>query len=974
MPETVQETTSRLFEVLAPITGLSADELSAVDSLHDLGLESVDYVEVAHAIKLEFGQEVGPARLFALSGMSELITELTGEEVGSEEADSTVSHASTGSSREPIAIIGIALDVPGASDMDTFWDRISTGKDSITEIAASRPSILRDHLDDHGDLTGIPSRAGFIDGIENFDADFFGISPLEAQSMDPQQRKLLQLCWHVIEESGYRPSALAGLRVGVHCAVNVADYTDLLVRSAEDLETYGAYADSGLHPTMVANRVSRWFDFRGPSETVNTACSGSLFALHHAVRALREGSCEMAIAAAGNALLAARTFALTNRAGMLSPNGRCAAFDHRADGYVRSEGFSAVLLKPLSAALAAEDRILAVIRGTAVGHDGRAGSLRAPNPNAQSSVVVAALADAEVEADSISYVEAHGTGTLLGDPIEIEGLNLAFAEAGFAGPAGSCAVGSVKTSIGHLEAAAGMAGLCKIVACMHHAELPALLHFEQVNPHLQLDGSPFHLLTENEPWLPTADESGQSQPRRAGLSSFGYGGSVAHLVVEESPEAPASTADSTTLPLLLSAQTESALRELASRFATHLRRHRTPLPTLTRGLLVREPMPWRLALVSEDLDTTIVALDRFGQNLESLPDGPVVRHTEVVTSTQEESHVAEAVSHDGSNELPDAVADRWLAGLDGPWVDIVHSREAAGLPGYAFAATPHWLTSRSAAEKTSIGRLHPLVKANVSDFQEQSFLTSFSGREALLSDHVVHGEPTLPASAWLEAVLFCIDSSSRAPLAWPLVLTDLRWGPSYIPSFGDVHIVVMPTDAGDIEFDCLVPAEGRILCQGTFKPESEVSAPTIAQLKGSDQPISLLDDSLKEVGVRHGDSFDLVVQLQQSTEAAGALKAQLRTSQDRRPGHSYLLPPAAITRAIELAWFGTKSMWTTTASPALSAIERLTIFDSVTDDFEVISTPRSDQRLDLLITAEDRVLVMLEGVEFAGAETRATAS
>ncbi|MFJ6956520.1 beta-ketoacyl [acyl carrier protein] synthase domain-containing protein, partial [Micromonospora aurantiaca (nom. illeg.)] len=369
---------------------------------------------------------------------------------------------------------------------------------------------------------------------------------------DPQQRLFLQTAWQAVADAGYRPADLAGTDTGIFVGVSACDYDDLLRAHDVPVEAHTA---SGLADCILANRVSYLLDLRGPSEAVDTACSSSLVAVHRAVRALLAGECATALAGGVNVLLSPGLFVAFQSSGMLSADGRCKTFDASADGYGRGEGCGVVLLKPLRAAVAAGDQVIAVIRGSAVNHAGRGPSLTAPNPQAQAQVVSRAYRAGGVDPASVSYIEAHGTGTRLGDPIEIEGLKKAFE-----GVDATIAVGTVKTNIGHLEAAAGIAGLLKVLLSLRHERLPRTLHQHRRNPYLRLDGTPFTVLDHDVPW--TGD-------RVAGVSSFGFGGTNAHVVVQSPPPLPASPA-SGPWRLVLSASGPAALAEYRRRVADHL--------------------------------------------------------------------------------------------------------------------------------------------------------------------------------------------------------------------------------------------------------------------------------------------------------------------------------------------------------------------------------------------------------------------
>jgi len=421
---------------------------------------------------------------------------------------------------EPIAIVAMACRFPGGNHSpDTFWRNLLDGQDAITEVPANRWDAAALHDPDPEAPGRINTRyGGFIDRVDEFDAAFFGISPREASRMDPQQRVMLELCHEAFERGALDPRALAGSPTGVFVGASADDYGHL---STADLDTITAHTGSGTALSIIANRLSYVFDLRGPSLTIDTACSSALVALHTAVRALRAGECNLACAGGVGLILSPRASIAFSSAGMLAPDGRCKTFDSRADGYVRGEGAGLVVLKRLGDAIADGDPVVAVIRGTAVNQDGRTSVLTAPNGRLQADVIRAALANARLPADRVGYVEAHGTGTSLGDPIEVEALREVFGKS-------ACTLGSVKTNIGHLEAAAGIAGFIKASLSVQRGVIPRHLHFETLNPAITL-GAGLRIATETTPW------SDADARRCAGVSSFGFGGTNAHVIVEQAP-------------------------------------------------------------------------------------------------------------------------------------------------------------------------------------------------------------------------------------------------------------------------------------------------------------------------------------------------------------------------------------------------------------------------------------------------------
>lgn len=468
-----------------------------------------------------------------------------------------------GTRRAPIAIVGMGMRFPGGvRDADGYARLLWSGTDAITTIPPERWS-LEQLYDPDPDAPGkmLTRHGGFLDAVDLFDAEFFGIAPREAESMDPQQRLLLEIAWEALEDAGYSPQGLAGSQTGVYLGISNSDYGRAMMARREQLHVYSA---SGSAYSVAAGRLSYFLGLHGPSVAIDTACSSSLSAVHLACQALRLGECDMALAGGVNLILSPEANIGFSKAGMMAPDGRCKTFDAAADGYVRSEGCAMVVLRRLGDALADGDHILAVIRGSALNQDGRSGGLTAPNGPAQEAVLRAALDAAGVEPRDVGYVEAHGTGTSLGDPIEVGALGNVFGtDRKSAGP---LAIGSVKTNIGHLEAAAGIAGLIKVVLMLRRREIPPHLHFANPSPHIDWANLPITVPTAVTRW-------GSLDARLiAGVSSFGFSGTNAHVVLEAAPAPAARPARlSRSLHLLaLSARDDAALRELATGFEQRL--------------------------------------------------------------------------------------------------------------------------------------------------------------------------------------------------------------------------------------------------------------------------------------------------------------------------------------------------------------------------------------------------------------------
>jgi myxalamid-type polyketide synthase MxaE and MxaD len=509
----------------------------------------------------------------------------------------------------PIAIVGMGCRFPGADNPETYWLLLRDGVDAITEVPPDRWDTASLYDPDPDASGHVATRwGGFLDDIDQFDAAFFGIAPREAAQMDPQQRLLLEVAWEALEAGGQTVEGIAGSKTGVFVGVH-SHSNDYYLMQAADSGALDTYSGTGTSHSVASGRLSYLLDLRGPSIAIDTACSSSLVAIHMAVHSLRSGECDMALAGGVNVMLEPTFTIAASRMRMLAADGRCKPFDARADGFVRGEGCGMVLLKRLSDALADGDPVLAVILGSAVNQDGHSNGLTAPNSLSQRAVIGAALSDAGVSPEEIGYVEAHGTGTALGDPIEVEALAAAL------GPRRSadhiCALGSAKANIGHLEGAAGVAGLIKVVLSLQNQSIPPLPHFRSLNPHITLDGSPFVIPTAPHPW-----PEGQ-RPRYAGLSSFGWSGTNAHLIIGAAPlpglvpgeQAPTGRPD--LLPI--SARSAAALSDLARGYAERLRGEGVPsIHDLCYSAGVhRSHHEFRLAVVSESATDLAEQLDTF---------------------------------------------------------------------------------------------------------------------------------------------------------------------------------------------------------------------------------------------------------------------------------------------------------------------------------------------------------------------------
>ncbi len=512
------------------------------------------------------------------------------------EALETVQH-------QPIAILGLGCRFPGGANSPAeFWDLIQAGKDAITEVPSDRWDVDQYYSPDlHSPGKMITREGGFISDLFGFDAKFFRVSPREALCLDPQQRLLLEVSYEALENAGLAPDSLTDEPVGVFVGISAIDYWHQLLAQSHD--QIDAYLTTGNTHSTASGRISYLLGLTGPSLSIDAACSSALSAVHLACQSLRNSECNLALASGVNGILAPEVSINFSKAQMLSPDGRCKSFDQAADGFGRAEGCGVIVLKRLSDAVADGDPIRAVILGSALNHTGRTSGLTVPNGPAQQRVIRAAIAAAQITPHQISYVEAHGTGTALGDPIELGALGEVFTPHRTT----PLPVGSVKTNIGHLEAAAGIASIIKVILSLQHNAIPPNLHFQTPTPHLDWDHQAIEVPTQLTPWPPSAE------PRIAGVSAFGFNGTNAHLILADPPARPISSAPPFPYHLLtLSAKTAPALQQLIEGYIDVLAQPDLPLDALCwTANTGRSHFACRLAIIAAtaaDLRDKLVAI------------------------------------------------------------------------------------------------------------------------------------------------------------------------------------------------------------------------------------------------------------------------------------------------------------------------------------------------------------------------------
>lgn len=742
-----------LVTILARILKMPAEKIDVQENVTRYGVDSIIVTEIMQEVSVLMGIRIVPTVFFEASNIRELAEllskryaqsaakpipsvprvqatppprELAGEHeidqwirksrvFSSGRADPLTSKAPSDSAPaayEPIAVIGMQGAFPRSPDLDHFWRNLVEGRDCVEEVPGDRwdwRSVSGDP--DEGPYTDI-RWGGFIEGIDRFDAGFFGIAPNEAELMDPQHRLFMQASWALLESAGIRPSALQGRRVGVFAGVNLTDYGELIDRHTDDMDPLLL---NGTMHMFCPGRVSFMLRSTGPSQAVDTACSSSLVAVHRAAVSLQRRESELALAGGVNLLMGPDRHVFYTKARMLSADGRSRALAHDASGYGRSDGLGVVLLKRLDDAQRDGDEVLAVIRGSSENHQGTAASLTALNPKAMTGVIADAMRHAEADPRLLGYVECHGPCTTLGDSIEFNALRQAFEDCyaahGLAHPQQAhCGIGTVKSNIGHAETAAGIAGLLKVVLAMRHGYLPPSLHCDQINPLIELSGTAFYLARQGAEW-PRPAIDGQKQARMAGVSSFGAGGTNAHVILEEYRPTGQIAANPCLRsharePLLvpLSAQSPDRLQAVAAGLLDFLKTGRAAgqAPELLRLSYTlqagRDALQYRVLFLVRDLaelERELKAFLNAGEESTGFVQG------------ERSAQAARSITDGGaaflkSNRLRE-LSQAWVRGVQIDWALFYGSQlpRRMTLPTYPFAAERHWIGAWESAQASA---------------------------------------------------------------------------------------------------------------------------------------------------------------------------------------------------------------------------------------------------------------------------------
>lgn len=653
--------------------------------------------------------------------------------------------------REDIAVIGMSCKFPGADNYEAFWNNLIQNKDSVSLIPTKRWDY-KEYEDNVGAKWG-----AFISNEDKFDSEFFNISNIEAQAMDPQQRIMLELAWNCFEDAGIKPSSMSDTKTGVYIATFNNNFEELINKGEEDIQ---AHYSTGTSSSIIPNRLSYWFNFRGPSVQVDTACSGSITALDIACQAIRSKKCNMALVGGISLILTPSRHISFSKMRMLSKKGLCNTFDDSADGYVRGEGAGLLLLKPLKNALADHDNIHAIIRGCAINHGGKVRSLTYPNPNAQAEVIVNAFRQAEVSPEDINYIEAHGTGTPKGDPIEMQGLMQAFTTlyGNRSVKSETCCLGSGKPNIGHLESAAGVAGIIKTVLSMENRRIPPLHGYKKLNSRMNLDNTPFYITAEPSEFK----RSNENSPLIAGVSSFGFGGTNGHIVLQEAPKNETEeNSDKKLFLICLSAKDKNALHEKARNLLEWLSRNSDSNLSDVEATLIngREHFDNRVAIICSNVNDLSEKLNKFSNSPISQNDIFVGFDCDNNKNTDDTSRapIGEKLGSLDYKTILKNIAESYAKGFDNKLSMVCDDEyKHLALPGYPFKRTAFRIPYEN---NKSIKRLNPLLHKNISTFSNQHYISQFVGTEDFFGSYELNDKKTAPFFVYLEMAKKALELS-----------------------------------------------------------------------------------------------------------------------------------------------------------------------------------------------------------------------
>jgi polyketide synthase PksN len=851
------------------------------------------------------------------------------EPMRSEDYHGDVAQGHDGSHMD-IAIIGLSGRYPQATNIHEFWGNLKAGKDCVGEIPEDRWDYKR-YFDADKFKTGkINSKwGGFINDVDKFDPLFFNISPEDAEFMDPQERLFLECVYETLEDAGYTRETLSKVEngnIGVFVGATFMDYQLLGIQSQM---RGNPVALSGI-ASSIANRVSYFCNFNGPSMAIDTMCSSSLTALHAACDSIKLGRCKLAVAGGVNLSLHPNKYLFLSQYNFMSSKGKCESFGDGGDGYVPGEGIGSLLLKPLNQAVADGDQIYGVIKSTAVNHGGKTNGYSVPNPAALAQVIDKAITDANVNPRTISYIEAHGTGTSLGDPIEIAGLTRAFET--HTTDRSFCSIGSAKSNLGHLEAAAGIAGVTKVLLMMKYKQYVPSLHSEVLNANIDFEQTPFSVQQKLAEWKqPIVEIDGEQKeyPRIAGISSFGAGGSNSHVIIEEyvprnQVDNPVEVTVKDPAVILLSAKKEDNLKEqvvqlLEAIKAGHLdNNHLSDMAyTLQVG---RESMEERLGFIVSSMDDLTEKLENYVLGKHDITDlyrGNGTKQRNMLTLFKSNEEFQNVIQLLVERKKYSTLLELWITGIDVDWEKLyIHRKmKRISLPTYPFARERYWLPELESDDSVNVKAdyLHPMLHRNTSNFEGQKFSSTWTGNEFFLNDYAILGEKLLPEVAYLEMIRAAIHESVPRAEEHAIILKNIEWSSPFMANERnrELHIDIYPVEKDEISYEIygvgltdrdesIVYGQGR----AALVPRKKSSQPELvdihriqAECSGSILNGSECYGKLNAVGIECGSSLRGIEHLYTGN---GSVLAKLVLPESLREElEHYTLHPTMLNSAIQ---------------------------------------------------------------------------
>ncbi|WP_455902226.1 beta-ketoacyl synthase N-terminal-like domain-containing protein, partial [Serratia proteamaculans] len=937
--------TSLLQSIIAAKLDLDTEDVALELGYYELGLDSAMLLDVVKIIESALCESLSPTLLFEYTNIKALAEHLEENFDISELVESTKqpkAHVSinkkehnsfvSGSMKEElvtnndgklqssdIAVIGMSGRYPQSSNLSEFWENLKAAKDCITEVPSDRWDSSK--FDNFVSPSGkkMSKWGGFIDDAYCFDPKFFRISPQEAEWMDPQERLFLEVCWEAIEDAGYTPKNIVTPQgknnrraVGVFAGVMHKDYALLQHEAIYE----GHQIPLTLSYASIANRVSYFCDFHGPSLAIDTVCSSSLNAVHLAMESLIKGESKVALAGGVNLSLHPNKYQSYGMNDMHSSDGYCHTFGEGGDGYVSADGIGAVLLKPLQQAIADGDAVYAVLKGSSINHVGAVSGFTVPSPVAQGEMIAECLRKIGINPETISYIEAHGTGTSLGDPIEIQGLKRAFGE--FTAKQQFCALGSVKSNMGHAEGAAGISGLTKTILQLHHKTLVKSLHSEVINPYLDLSSSPFYVQAETQEW-----KVANKTRRRAGISSFGATGSNAHVIIEEfcGKENLPQTQIKDGVLLPISAKNMERLREYVERL-THFLEDSPETDLLSLAFTMqtgRVAMEERLLLLVSSIEQAIEKLkDWLGnRNSQNIWCARVNLKAGNADLFEVDADLQEAIARWIAKGKLKKIAELWMQGFSVKWHDLYRDGgiQRIHLPTYPFAKESYQVckpesqqVNRDRLAGNVSNYLHPLLHENTSDLVEQRFSSKFVGNELFLVSPQRRSQIIISEVSYLEMACAAVARAS-VKNGVSITLKNVEWGKPIVlgDETNEMHISLFEEDNDHIQFEVYTCPENiddvTVHFNGTalLAKEDGLSSLDMSEIKSQMQRVSLKAEVcyqlFKQMGVEYGAEYQGIQEIYKGENQVLAKLSLPEFLDETR--QAYLLHPCLLDSALQ---------------------------------------------------------------------------